>query len=198
MNHNSFPSGEQSPSQSEGGDIAEYPSFEEHMREMRQYATEINARTLTRPSLKNEEISETSVRLMPEVEEISQKVKKGEKLDIKDISSLSEVYDFDLDGAEEFLEEVGLSDGKSFDVKVPGIIISPDGNRERTPLDISFENNEGDFTRISIEKGKDDNKTHIYSWKGRREFTDVGYNGPVPIKTTDGNETRDQKAMTIE
>lgn len=199
MNHNSFSGGEQAPAQADNESSTEFSSFEEHMEDIAiQNAAEINAQTLTRPSLKNEEISETSVRRIPKVEEISQKVKRGEKLDTGDISSLSEVYDLDLDGAEEFFEEIGLSDGKGFDVKTPGTIILSDGNKERTPLDISFKNSEGDFTRISIEKGKDDKKTHIYSWKGRREFTDVGYDGPVPAKTIDGDETRDHRAMTIE
>lgn len=199
MNHNSFPSGEQVSAQQDDGNTAEFPSFEEHMENMAaQNAAEINTQTLTRPSLKNEEISETSVRLMPQVEEISQKVKKGEKLSIEDVTSLSDVYGFDLEGAEEFFKEVGFNDGKGFDVKTPGVIIAPDGDTERTPLDISFENSEGDFTRISIEKGKDDGKTHIHSWKGRKEFTDVGYDGPVPTKTIDGKETREQKAITIE
>ena len=36
MNHNSFPTGEQAPSQQDSGDAVEFPSFEEHMQQVEQ------------------------------------------------------------------------------------------------------------------------------------------------------------------
>jgi len=36
MNHNSFPTGEQVPDQQDSGGAVEFPSFEEHMRQLKQ------------------------------------------------------------------------------------------------------------------------------------------------------------------
>lgn len=205
MNHNSFPSGEQSPSQSEGGDIAEYPSFEEHMQNMEQQNGEKqslieraknaihnlihrrewvrqNTEVLTRPTMKNEDLRGNSYIGVAQ-NEVSRKIKNGEPLSIKNVTSMAEEYGYGqgYEGLGDLLEEIGVENGTDFDVQQPGTLISPNGEEIQHPLSISFRNNQGDFTRIDLYKDAP-GEGHAISYSGAaEEGVDVGYSGPIKL-----------------
>lgn len=197
MNHNSFLSGEQVPVQQDDGDTAEFPSFEEHMANMEaQNAAEINTQTLTRPSMKNEELPNGAQYLAFEMTEVNQKVKNGEPLSSEDITSLARVCGFGqgFEGLGDFLDETGITAGKDFDVKLPGSIITTDGKEHRTPLSISFRNAEGDFTRVDITRG-DNGRPSVRSASGEAdEGFDVGYSGPQKMQP----KLKNSKFMTVQ
>ncbi len=173
MNHNSFPSGEQVSATSDSAE-QEYPSFDEHMESIEK----ANVAELTKPSLKNREL-EGGGFLEPVVEEVSKKIKAGEKLETTDIYDMAKYkFDINAEGLNDYLSNIGFENGTDFDVKLPGKIITTDGRREELPLSISF-NNGRDFTRIDIYRDQD-GKTTINSYSGNREDgVDVGYEGPV-------------------
>lgn len=196
MNHNSFPSGEQAPVQQDSGDVAEFPSFEEHMQSMAQNAAEVNTQTLTRPSMKNEELPNGAQYLAHEMTEVSQKVKSGEPLNGEDITSLARACGFGqgFEKLSDFLDETGIDSGSDFDVKLPGQIITADGKLRKTPLSVSFRNSEGDFTRVDISR-KDNGRPLVHSASGEaEEGFDVGYSGPQKIQP----KLRNSKFMTSE
>lgn len=205
MNHNSFPSGERSPSQSKGGDAIEYPSFEEHMQNMEQQNGERqslveraknathnlihrrewaqqNVRVLTRPTMKNEDLRGNRYIGIAQ-NEVSQKIKNGEPLSIKNITSMAEEYGYGqgYEGLGDLLEEIGVESGTDFDVQQPGTLISPNGEEIQHPLSISFRNSEGDFTRVDLYKDAP-GEGHAVSYSGAaEEGADVGYTGPRKI-----------------
>lgn len=179
MNHNSFPSGEQSPSQSEGGDITEYPSFEEHMRALEASVPPKFEESYIPSSMKNSEIPRGGY-LGKEDAEVHKKIQNGESLNIEDITSLARRHGFGqgYEGLGGFLEDIGLGDGSNFDVRLPGVVVKEDGSERDLPLSISFHNKEGNFTRVDIKRDQD-GKPWVHSFKGEaNEGADVGYNGP--------------------
>lgn len=185
MNHNSFPNGEQTPNQSEDGATTEYPSFEEHMRALETSPPPKFEESYIPSSMKNSEMPRSLIR---EEVEIYQKVQNGEPLSAQDITSLAKWHGFGqgYEGLGDFLEEIGLSDGSDFDVRLPGVVVGEDGGERDLPLSISFRNKEGNFTRIDIKRDQD-GKPWVRSFNGEaREGADVGYNGPQDLPKDTG------------
>ena len=187
MNHNSFPNGEQTPNRSEGGVTAEYPSFEEHMRALETSPPPQFEESYIPSSMKNSEIPRGGSLIKEDIE-IHQKVQNGEPLSVEDITSLAKWHGFGqgYEGLGDFLEEIGLSDGSDFDVRLPGVVVGEDGGERDLPLSISFRNKEGNFTRIDIKRDQD-GKPWVHSFNGEaREGADVGYNGPQDLPKDTG------------
>lgn len=219
MNHNSFPSGEQVPAQQDDGNAAEFPSFEDHIKNMEQQKngekqglierakTTIynmlhrkewarqNTEVLTRPTMKNEDLRGHSY-LGVAQNEVSQKIKNGEPLSIKNITSMAGEYGYGQ-GYEELgdlLEQVGVESGTDFDVQHPGTIIAPNGEKFSHPLSISFRNDEGDFTRIDLYKDAP-GKGHAVTFSGKaEEGADVGYRG---VLTADPQQLKNIRVTTF-
>lgn len=187
MKHNA-PIGEQTPAQENyDATVEEYPSFSEHME--KEEVVQANTRTLTRPSLKNEELKNGALYRSRVVEDLSKKLKDGEKLETQDIVALTEDPQYYFGHSEEiarFLAEAGFDNGTDFDVRLPGEIINVDGTKSETPLSISF-NNGKDFTRVNF--SREDNgavSANTYTGEGD-EGVDVGYSGPVPSRKISNN-----------
>lgn len=176
MNPNSFPGGEQPREQSPNSSFAEFPSFDEHMQEI---AAKDNARNLSRPSLKNEELENGAQYMGFAVENLSKKIKDGQRLEVVDITSLTDEKGFGHnEQIGDYLLDLGINNGKDFDIRLPAEVISIHGKKEKTPLSISFNNGE-DFTRVDISKDRD-GATIVSSYTGKgEEGVDVGYDGPV-------------------
>lgn len=178
-NPNSFSSGEQPQEQSVDNNSDEFPSFEEHMQKI---AAEENTRNLSRPSLKNEELKDGAKYMSFVVENLSEKIKDGQKLEASDIVALAkdQVFSTHGDKIKDYLIDLGINNGKDFDIRLPEWLIMKDGEEKKTPLSISFNNGE-DFTRIDISKDQN-GATIVSSYTGKgEEGVDVGYDGPLSI-----------------
>ncbi len=179
--------GEQAPAQeNQNAPEEEYLPFSEHMKKD---AAELNTGTLTRPSLKNEELKDGAFYASKAVEDLSKKLKDGEKLETQDIVALTEDPGFYFGHSEEiarFLAEAGFDKGTDFDVRLPGKIINVDGTKSETPLSISF-NNGKDFTRVDFNR-QDNGAVAAVTFTGEGdEGADVGYMGPIHDRQTRSN-----------
>lgn len=210
MNHETFQSGEQTSDHIDDNTV-EYPSFDEHMRELEEQEdvnqednrveqqgslvssiierakrslnrilnrpkwAEYNYKELTRPSLKNEKLSEGQVYINKGITNASNKIQQGEPLNSEDILGLLSPGLY-FDGAQEVFDNIGLEKGQDFDVDLPKYLYDQDGKMYKsTDLSVSFRNPNGMFTRMIFSEGNDGLQFTAIS--GSREACDVGYRG---------------------
>ena len=181
MNHESFPNNDEQIPEQQTNQQDEFPTFEENLQLQFINRERINTAELTKPSLKNQKLEGGAVYRDSEVENLANKLGEGRKLEANDILAAVNKTLF-LNGHDEdiktFLTESGFERGKDFDVKLPGEIVLENGNIEKTPFSVSFDNGE-DFTRIDLTKDERGNVVATsYSGNGE-EGIDVGYRGPV-------------------
>ncbi len=200
MNPNSFPTGEQAPSQQDSGDAVEFPSFEEHMQQMEQQKggekekgslierakkaidnilhrrerVAHNMQELNKPTLKNTPPESASFRDAG-IAGVYNKLRENQPLSGSDVMGM--VFPgYNPKETEEIFNEIGIGSGSEFDVDLPKTLYESDGSEYTTPLMVSFKNIDGSFTQIGI--SKEEGKVNLFAGRGRREGADVNYSGP--------------------